>query len=615
MVDFKKDVLGKVYDSVPNEDTHKEPETALIIKTPKRKIYVNKYSGNGRLPLHESVIIGIIPEFVTLPPNSGLDNGGIEPTFLPGYESELVNYLPNGTVDSITPLPYVFSSEEEFKEYLKLAAKETYDSLYLEVDAIFRKYVNVEEYYYPILAGDTIWSYFQDRFGYTHYLIFTGNNGSGKNSALLVFRYLGYRVFYVVSANAANYYTAYGSIEEGQVCVAEDEADDIGKNKDKTDILKSGYQTGGVVPKIELEGGRSQDCWLVYGIKWLAMEELKIDNNTKGILHRSLVMKFLPGDVPYNIKDVIRSGDDPEYKPLYEELIHVRKLLFCFRLLHYKDLIPMVKLNVKGRTNELTKPYIRLFQNSRVSKKKILDSLSEFMLERKQNMLDSFEAKLLESVQSLINLRLERKKEKAGTNEDRELGPYTFTNESIKQRLIDDNEAEPDPDKKGVYYSTETGPFGQAKITSILRSKFKAKFPKPKKIDGKTHRCVEFKESYLKRLKASYEVPDKIKIVESPVTVVTPVTPSGGISDDSNVVAEGSNIQNDIEITKSELKDYDNSISRCEIEASKDKKKAPIVTGSVTSVTSVTKVKVPCSQCGELLEPGPFYQRIHRCDK
>ena len=38
----------------------------------------------------------------------------------------------------------------------------------------------------------------------------------------------------------------------------------------------------------------------------------------------------------------------------------------------------------------------------------MFDSLSEFMKERNQNMLNSFEAKLRESVQILIDLRLDR---------------------------------------------------------------------------------------------------------------------------------------------------------------------------------------------------------------
>ena len=60
----------------------------------------------------------------------------------------------------------------------------------------------------------------------------------------------------------------------------------------------------------------------------------------------------------------------------------------------------MIDLNVKGRTAELTSPLIRLFQNSPVAKQKLLDSLSEFMKERKQNMLNSFESKLRRSIQT-----------------------------------------------------------------------------------------------------------------------------------------------------------------------------------------------------------------------
>jgi hypothetical protein len=79
----------------------------------------------------------------------------------------------------------------------------------------------VEGYYYTLLSGDTIWSHFQDKFAMTHFDIIVGDNDSGKNSALLVFRYLGYRVFYVTSASAANYYTVLGNIEEGQVTIPE----------------------------------------------------------------------------------------------------------------------------------------------------------------------------------------------------------------------------------------------------------------------------------------------------------------------------------------------------------------------------------------------------------
>jgi hypothetical protein len=85
----------------------------------------------------------------------------------------------------------------------------------------------VDEHYLVVLASDVILSYFQEKFSTMHYDIFVGDNGSGKNSAQLVISRLGYRVYYLVSASAPNYFTAYGNVEEGQVTIAEDEVGDL----------------------------------------------------------------------------------------------------------------------------------------------------------------------------------------------------------------------------------------------------------------------------------------------------------------------------------------------------------------------------------------------------
>ena len=100
------------------------------------------------------------------------------------------------------------------------------------------------------------------------------------------------------------------------------------------------------------------------------MEELKEDKYTKGIIHRSFKLNMIAGDVPYNIKDVTETAGDPEYENLQQELMDLRNKLFCFRLLHFKDRILNVKLNVKGRTAELAKPLIRLFQDSPIARGK-----------------------------------------------------------------------------------------------------------------------------------------------------------------------------------------------------------------------------------------------------
>jgi DNA-directed RNA polymerase subunit M/transcription elongation factor TFIIS len=235
----------------------------------------------------------------------------------------------------------------------------------------------------------------------------------------------------------------------------------------------------------------------------------------------------------------------------------------------------------------------------------MFDSLSEFMKERNQNMLNSFEAKLRESIQILIDLRSGRKKNQVDTldpptEEDAQLGSYTFTNESIKDALVNHSEAEEDSERKGLYHSAEIGSFGQAKITTVLKSKFKAKVGLIKKINNKTHRCVEFKQTYLNRLKTSYEVEDKIRIVrkekKEKVTPVTLVTPLG-------------------ELSPNNLNDFER-----ENERKNEEKEGEYSSRGVTTVTTVTeeetkqkpRQKATCPKCG--YTDDAFYMKNHHCE-
>ncbi len=245
------DVVDNNFVKILSRDsgTDSENDDQLIRK---QRCIIRKYTSNGTLPLHESiVIVGQPPTFLHL-----VDDGRPQYTLEIETDSKIV--YPSDKIDTQNPLPYIFDSTKELKEYLELARKETFDTLLSQVQIIYSKYVNTDEHYIVILAADTIYSYFQDKFGTTHYNIFVGDNGSGKNSALLAFKYLGYRVFYVTAASAPNYFTFLGEIEEGQGTIAEDEADDIAYDKDKRKILKTGYCSGGTVPKVDLSNGRTQ---------------------------------------------------------------------------------------------------------------------------------------------------------------------------------------------------------------------------------------------------------------------------------------------------------------------------------------------------------------------
>ena len=115
----------------------------------------------------------------------------------------------------------------------------------------------------------------------------------------------------------------------------------------------------------------------------VSMEDLPDYKKAKGILDRSFVFRFVVGDVEYNIKEVIMYAGDSKFKPLNDELMDTRKLLFAFRLFHYEDVIPDLQLNIKHRSAELTKPLLRLFSSRNdapVAVEEIKQALSKFIV-------------------------------------------------------------------------------------------------------------------------------------------------------------------------------------------------------------------------------------------
>jgi hypothetical protein len=219
-----------------------------------KEVYIRKYSGNG-IPLSESIIIGGNPKFLQITDDR-------KPVLFDKLETGHKTFYPYDNLQTHNPIPYVFEPLEELNGYLKNAAtNENLDPLYLKVKSVFKKYVDVEEKYIALLAASTILSYYQDKFGTIHYIIIVGDNGSGKNSALLVYRFLGYRVFYVTAASAANYYFFLGDEEEGQETLAEDEADNIHLQSEKYKIGKTGYASGGSVPKVDIHSGNGGGGW------------------------------------------------------------------------------------------------------------------------------------------------------------------------------------------------------------------------------------------------------------------------------------------------------------------------------------------------------------------
>ena len=313
-----------------------------------RPCYVHKFSGG--IPLIESVVIGGQPYFIQM------KDVKTDFELLSEYPTSDRLLRPKRAYLSET-CKYVFESEKEIRDYLKLANGKTaglnFDLIFKLVKTIFKQYVVLEDHYITLLVVDIIYSYFQDHFGMTHYDFLVGDNGSGKNSVLTAVAHLAYRMLLATNVSAPNVFTFLGNVEEGQGTIALDEVDNLDNEHDLMNLLKSGYsRDSGRVPKTDLNSGRTQDAWWSYCYKIFASESSLDNSKAKGLLDRSFEIPCLVGKPKHNIKEVSHKRN--EY--LRKELEKTRKLLFACRMVHLKDTIEDVNLNIFNREAELTKP-------------------------------------------------------------------------------------------------------------------------------------------------------------------------------------------------------------------------------------------------------------------
>jgi len=451
----------------------------------RKKVYVQKYSTG--VPLSEAVIVGGNPFFLQL--NDG------EPILANRIELSSFTIYPPGSQSQLSE-PYIFESKEEIVNYLNLARKlSNFDQLFDLVRTIYKKYVDAEEHYIVLLAADTIYSYFQDKFATTHYVICIGDNSSGKNSILTTFKYLGYRVLLATGVSPANIYTFLGNLEECQGTIAEDEINNLENEPEKLNVYKSGYSnSSGRIPKVDLHSGRIQEVYLTYCFKIFATEKSLDNSLAKGLLDRSFELQCITGNPQYNIKEVFDNANEEKHTKLRSELQKTRKLMLAYRMLHYEDTIPDVKLNIINREAELTKPLIRLFRKSPKVLEELLPALSTLLNAKRKVKSNSLEAKLYVAIMNLIPY-----------------DTYVIDHQSLINEVIRITNAEEIVGQQ-AFYSTDLGKVTHRRIIRTLIDKFKAeRTHKDSGSDKK--RALEFKEVNLVKKGREYNVPKRIEIL------------------------------------------------------------------------------------------------------
>jgi hypothetical protein len=390
--------------------------------------------------------------------------------------------------------PYRFRSEDEFWIFIKKGKVETLDSLYRKTKVIWKKYVDADNFHISICSADTIFTHKQDRVGTTHYLFFVGDNDTGKSAGLTILQYLAYRNMSSIGITSANIYQFLGSRDEGVGTICEDEADNIDLDTEKMRLYKSGYAKGKVVPKTDTSYGRNQYKFYAYCFKAFAAEKLPDPVVAKGFLQRIVELKCTPGFPDYDISEVIDPGDDENLQLLLDELVELRNLIFCYcRLLHYKDKIHDIKLNIRNREKQLFKPVLRVFHGTDTFNE-ILPVISRFVSQKREAKVSSYHSFLFQLLKDMI---IEQK--------SLELESSSIWSKFMS-RLVDWKGI---PHKPQSIDTVEFGIKSQKEIIQTFKDVFDAKPSKRHGIRG-----LIFDQKVLEKMSKVYDVKVEIKVQE-----------------------------------------------------------------------------------------------------
>ena len=151
----------------------------------------------------------------------------------------------------------------------------------------------------------------------------------------------------------ANIYQFLGFREEGIGTICEDEADDLDQNAEKMKIYKNGYTTGQPVLRMDTDNsGRIQYRFFTFGFKAFAAEKLPDSVKSRGFLQRVIELPCIYGFPKYDIMEVTNPAGEEKFSKLLDELEHVRNLLLMYRIIHFRETIPDINLNIINRESQ-----------------------------------------------------------------------------------------------------------------------------------------------------------------------------------------------------------------------------------------------------------------------
>jgi hypothetical protein len=197
-----------------------------------------------------------------------------------------------------------------------------------------------------------------------------------------------------------------------------------------------------------------------------------------GLVDRTFSNKLRPGSVKYAIKEVLgpNLNKNRRLQKLYNQLLSVRKLTLCYRLVHYKDKLTEIETGLKNRDNELCKPLLQFFYGTDALEE-IKETLEIFVKKRRSRKKASLEAALYPIIKEYVfkEVGLDYKQNTFAdvkAKKEKVKVPFWRIWEHIKEGGIDGHY-----DEKKSRYGYETIEYGtlyQNSLPITIRDKFTA---------------------------------------------------------------------------------------------------------------------------------------------
>jgi hypothetical protein len=391
-------------------------------------------------------------------------------------EHDEILYVPLSS-EEYGYVPYSFSDAELDEMISKILSKqEILDVLKKTID----EFINANENIKHLILGDLFLTYCQEWISTTHFLYFVGETESGKSSALHLFKNLGYRCLYGVDIPSADIYNFLGLEEEATGIIAEDEAQELGFQREKIRLYKNSYSKGSFKPIIILlKNGRKQVFYKTFCFKVFAGEKVPTD---KGFNERLAIVHMVQGHSEKNIKRLYSKD-----RFLMEQL---RKQMLVWKVQNIENSLDQSNFGLRARDQELWEDYLRVLSNTKyedVAK----DVVKFYTAQRHEKIWNSIEARIFKLVVSNMEDNIVA---------FRQLWDSITSGDEISGEL-----------ERGTYTEDETGKkISKNILAKLLEEKFHGtKESKYEQTDGKTRKITYyvFEPKVIEKLSTKYNVP------------------------------------------------------------------------------------------------------------